>query len=686
MAFVNPGRSDYNFAMHRRLRLVSRLLLLLLVLALAGCGSQSAPTPAATAVSPGQQTLYVLPDDGPEPLLDWIDAARTSIRIKIYVFTDDAMRDALIRAANRGVDVRVLIDPEPVGGGEGNMQTFQALKDAGVRVKWASGPYKHYHEKSIVIDDRRAIIATFNFTYSSFTKNREFAVVTTQPDVVADVAQIFDADWAGEGVAWSEETPIVLSPVNSRARLTALIEEAQQTLWLEEATLLDDDLTQALVRAAQRGVDVRFLAPRREDNLAEKQFQRLQQAGATIALLDEPYVHAKAILVDGRRAFIGSVNLSFTSLELNRELGIITEEPEVVSRLAEVMARDWARATARAESDAQEVPVIDWRAARQYVGKDVIVQGTIVRTYDSGKVTFLNFDDDYRNTLTIVLFPSIYDAFPEAPASYFLHQQVWVRGRMKLYEGSPEIVIHDPSQIRRIHGADQEDPKPTSTPVPESSSQKDVETPPLISWEQAGDYLGQVAVVEGQVVQTYHSGKAIFLDFHEDWKGKFKVVIFARDAAKFPQSPEKYYLHQRIRVRGKITSYKGAPEIIVSSPDQIAIIGEGASADDLPAPTASAPPKGVVPWEEAGRYVGQTITVEGRIVRTKDIGSLTFLDFSEQKGTFVVIVRSEDYARFPQPPAELYRGKQVWVTGVVSLYRGTPQMIIHSPEQIEVFH
>ncbi len=686
MAFVNPARSDYNFAMHRRLRLVSRLLLLLLVWALAGCGSQSAPTPTATPISVGRQTLYVLPDDGPGQLLDWIDDADESIRLKIYLFTFDDMRDALIRAASRGVNVRVLMDPEPVGGAEGNIMTFQALSKAGVDVKWAPGAYKHHHEKSIVIDGRRAMIATFNLTHSSFTRNREFAIVTTQPDVVEEVATIFDADWMGEEVHLSNNTPLVLSPVNSRARLTALIEEAQQTLWLEEATLLDDDLTQALVRAAQRGVEVRFLAPKREVDVAEKHYKQLQQAGAQVARLDAPYVHAKAMLVDGRRALIGSVNLSFTSLELNRELGIITEEPEVVSRLAEVMARDWESATEAAKIDDLEVPMIDWRDARQYVGQEVIVQGAILRSYDSGKVTFLNFDDDYRNTLTIVLFPSIYAAFPEEPASYFLHQQVWVRGRIKLYEGAPEIVIHDASQIRRIHGADQGSPKPPFTPVPESSTQKDIETPPLISWEQAGDYLGQVAVVEGDVVQTYHSGKAIFLDFHEDWKGKFKVVIFARDAAKFPQSPEKYYLHQRIQVRGKITSYKGAPEIIVSSPDQIAIMGEAASADDLPAPTASAPPKGVVPWDEAGRYVGQTITVEGRIVQTKDIGSLTFLDFSKQKGTFVVIVRSEDYARFPQPPVDLYRGKQVWVTGVVSLYRGTPQMIIHSPEQIEVFH
>ena len=329
---------------HRRY-LSLLLLILLLGLALTGCRGSAevtvtppAATPPAATATPGQsgaERLLVMPDDGPAPVLELIDNARESIRFKIYLFTYREAREALIRAAQRGVDVRVLMDPEPVGGGESNAETFRLLQQGGVNVRWAQGAFKHHHEKSMVVDDRIALIATFNFTYSSFTQNREYGLLTTQPDVVADVADIFEADWRAEGVRVVGDSPLVLSPENSRARITALIRQAKDRLWLEQATLLDDDITDALIDAARRGVDVRFIAPKREeDDRAADNLRRLQDAGGRVARLAQPYVHAKAILADGKRAFIGSVNLSYTSFELNRELGILTSEPAAGSRLA----------------------------------------------------------------------------------------------------------------------------------------------------------------------------------------------------------------------------------------------------------------------------------------------------------------------------------------------------------------
>lgn len=675
--------------MSRRLRSIRFLLLLLLLLA--GCraaddeaaldpfaspvptASPSSPTPAASA-----QHLLVLPDDGPEPVLDLIHSAQDSIRFKIYLFTYREVRQALIQAAKRGVEVRALIDPEPVGGGESNAETARRLKEGGVEVTWALGAFKHTHEKSLVVDDRIALIATFNATYSSFTQNREFAILTTQPDVVADVAAIFDADWAGEGVSLSDDSPLVLSPVNSRERITALIQGARESLWLEEATLLDDDITQALAAAAQRGVDVRFIAPLREEDAAASHYQALADAGAQVVFLPEPYVHAKAILADGARAFIGSVNLSYTSFDLNRELGIITEDEGVVTRLAQVMARDWNAASREAEEDEAAPPLartIPWQEAEDHVGEHVTVQGEIVRTYDTGKVTFLNFDDDYRNTLTLVLFPGIYDAFSRPPASYFEGKTVRVTGEVKLYEGAPEIIIEDPAQIQVVGEVASADGGLAS-----SSQRVDSGPPPLISWRDAGRYMGREAMVEGEVVRTYHSGKAAFLNFDANWRETLSVVIFASDFDAFPQRPDKLYRGKRIRVRGKIKEYKGAPEIVVESPDQIDILAEGKA----PAATAESP-RGVVPWRDAGAYVGQTITVEGRIVRTEDIGSIIFLNFSKRRGDFVAVVRAEDYEHFPAPPAQLYRGKRVWITGKVTLHKGVPQMVIHGPDQIEVF-
>jgi DNA/RNA endonuclease YhcR with UshA esterase domain/HKD family nuclease len=579
----------------------------------------------------------------------------------------------------------VLIEQEPVGGGESNAESYRELEEGGVDVRWAPGAFKHNHEKSLVIDDQLAMIATFNFTNSSFTHNREYAVVTDEPDVVADVAAIFDADWAGEGVKISKDSPLVVSPVNSRQRITGLIEDARESLWLEEATLLDEDITLALVDAAKRGVAVRFLAPQRNDNdVAAENLQRLVDAGAQVARLDEPYIHAKVILADDERAFIGSENLTFTSLELNRELGVITEEESVIARLRKTMARDWEIAGGGASENEQRATppgVISWQDAEQYVGQEVTVQGQVVHTYDSGKVTFLNFDEDYRNTLTIVLFPSIYDQFPEKPAVYFDGRLIQVSGPVKMYEGKPEIVVSDPAQIQVLDDTASAAPAAVpSSPTPAPAPAADAPVP----WQDAGDYVGQKVTVAGEVVRSYNSGKVVFLNFDEDWRGKFSVVIFASDFDNFPQPPEEMYLHKAIHATGKIKEYKGAPEMIVESPEQIEIV-DANPAEASSQSNASEPPKGVVSWRDAGDYVGQEATVEGRIIRTKDIGSITFLNFGKDRDDFVAVVRAKDYDNFPDAPAQLYHGKKVWITGEISLHKGVPQMVLHSPAQIEVF-
>src|SRR6056297_3321259 len=91
----------------------------------------------------------------------------------------------------------------------------------------------------------------------------------------------------------------------------------------------------------------------------------------------------------------------------------------------------------------------------------------------------------------------------------------------------------------------------------------------VISWEETGNYIGQEIIVEGTIVDTYDSGKAIFLNFAENYSEIFTAVIFSSDEYKFDFEPEDYYLGKKVKVRGKIKEYKGAPEIIVEEPGQI---------------------------------------------------------------------------------------------------------------------
>ena len=97
-------------------------------------------------------------------------------------------------------------------------------------------------------------------------------------------------------------------------------------------------------------------------------------------------------------------------------------------------------------------PEISWEKADDYIGKTVLVRGTVVRTHDSGKATFLNFSEDWKGKFTGVIFSSLGCEFPVPPADLFLGREVLIQGKVKEYKGSSEIIIEKLSQIRFADG------------------------------------------------------------------------------------------------------------------------------------------------------------------------------------------------------------------------------------------
>lgn len=88
---------------------------------------------------------------------------------------------------------------------------------------------------------------------------------------------------------------------------------------------------------------------------------------------------------------------------------------------------------------------------------------------------------------------------------------------------------------------------------------------------------GEFVTVTGNVYSTYKapSGKVRFLNFGPDHRTAFTVVIFTSDLNKFTSvvgEPTEYYKDKKVKVEGRVKLYKGKPEIIANSPDQIAVI------------------------------------------------------------------------------------------------------------------
>ncbi|MBU7017208.1 MAG: thermonuclease family protein [Theionarchaea archaeon] len=95
---------------------------------------------------------------------------------------------------------------------------------------------------------------------------------------------------------------------------------------------------------------------------------------------------------------------------------------------------------------------------------------------------------------------------------------------------------------------------------------------PVIDWSEADKYYNQYVIVEGTIVDTFNSGNVCFLNF--DTNQYFTAVIFASDFPGFPFIPEGFYLGKTVQIIGIIKEYRGFPEIIVKTPQQIWILSQ----------------------------------------------------------------------------------------------------------------
>ena len=174
------------------------------------------------------------------------------------------------------------------------------------------------------------------------TSARNYGVIDRDAEDIADVAGIFDADWTGVGYPDLACTRLLVSPVNSRARLLSLINRAQAKLDLAVMYLADDGILAAIKQRRAAGVTVRVLLAD-PGWVAENRATAadLGNTGVSVRYSKTVELHAKLILAAGI-PFVGSESMSFTSLNRNREIGlIVTEEGPA----AEIMAQfevDWA--------------------------------------------------------------------------------------------------------------------------------------------------------------------------------------------------------------------------------------------------------------------------------------------------------------------------------------------------------
>ena len=293
------------------------------------------------------RSLIVLPDDSAQPILDAIAEATKSIRIKMFVFSDPALLQAVIAAHQRGVDVRIMLNPARRDGKEENRDVRKALTNAGIKVIDSSPDFDLTHEKSMVIDDGIAFVQSLNWETENLTTTRDYAVLTTHKHEVEEVMECFDADWNRSKFNAGDHSHLIWCVGNGRQRLGQLIDSAKHSLWLQNERYQDPVIIEHLVRASSRGVKIHIMARPPHKLKKEKLIEGvsglrcLQDIGVKIHKLKHIKLHAKLLLADDARAIIGSINLAPGSFDSRRELAIEVDDEHIIRRIRKTLHEDW---------------------------------------------------------------------------------------------------------------------------------------------------------------------------------------------------------------------------------------------------------------------------------------------------------------------------------------------------------
>jgi cardiolipin synthase len=313
-------------------------------------------------------------------LIDDIKKARSSCRLEFYILVEGGLVDDLLQAISeaheRGIKLSILLDSLGSKGFlEGN--TCKKMREAGIditgalRVNAVRMLFQRVdirnHRKIAVIDNRLAYTGSQNLVDPRFFKQDAGVgewidiMVRIEGPSVAVLHDVATIDWsveAGKDSHFSEsninmeaagDVAVQVIPSGPVFREGAIHQLLMGVIFTARHELVittpyyapDDALAEALVAAANRGVDVTLVIPARVDSRLIRYatpalLDRLVAAGIKVALFERGLLHTKSITVDGNFCIAGSVNMDMRSLWLNFEISLFIYHTGFCSQLRQL--------------------------------------------------------------------------------------------------------------------------------------------------------------------------------------------------------------------------------------------------------------------------------------------------------------------------------------------------------------
>lgn len=196
-------------------------------------GSGYTPYSAKQITDTMKITPILSPDNSEQEIINLINSATSSLDIEYmylyYSLTD--IKNAIINAHNRGVTVRVIVNDD-----DGSKEMADALAAAGIEVKVCNGNVPMYfdtqHNKGIIVDSIKVLIASINGSPTSLRENREAGLIIESDQVTSYYQTLFNHDWS---VCETYDSSIhLLSTERNDLRISSLDETVPQSSYTNE--------------------------------------------------------------------------------------------------------------------------------------------------------------------------------------------------------------------------------------------------------------------------------------------------------------------------------------------------------------------------------------------------------------------------------------------------------------------
>ncbi|HTM34363.1 MAG TPA: phospholipase D-like domain-containing protein [Vicinamibacterales bacterium] len=283
--------------------------------------------------------LIIQPEAGIAPVVRAIRKAKTSLSICIFRIDRGEIEQALAAAVQRGVAVSALIAHTNRGGDNALRKLEQRLLEIGATVSRTADDLVRYHAKYMIADDVLHVFG-FNFTKLDIDKSRSFAIATKDRKAVAEAVKLFTADNNRQPYS-PGRSHLIVSPETSRSSLAAFIKGARKQLCIYDLKVTDPAMVKLLNDRAAAGVQIRIIGSAKGTSEAVRVCKPKKR------------IHIRAIIRDGRRAFVGSQSLRKEELSARREVGLLVNNPTVARRILQVFEADWGEWAKKIEEKAE---------------------------------------------------------------------------------------------------------------------------------------------------------------------------------------------------------------------------------------------------------------------------------------------------------------------------------------------